>query len=74
MTEASLSEITMGKIITLITKDMFAIEMLILFGNDIWIGLIQTVLICYLIYAKIGVSAFAGVGFFLTVLPIQSID
>jgi ATP-binding cassette subfamily C (CFTR/MRP) protein 4 len=71
MTETSLSDITMGKIITLITKDIMAIEMIVLFGNDIWIGLIQTAIICYLIYGKIGVAAFAGVGFFLVVLPLQ---
>ena len=72
MTEKSLTDISMGKIVTLITKDIFAIEMIILFGNDIWIGLIQTALICYLIYGKIGVAAFAGVGFFLIILPLQS--
>ncbi|KAJ3656709.1 hypothetical protein Zmor_015759 [Zophobas morio] len=71
MTEKSLTDISMGKIVTLITKDIFAIEMIILFGNDIWIGLIQTALICYLIYGKIGVAAFAGVGFFLIILPLQ---
>ncbi|EFA04138.2 ATP-binding cassette sub-family C member 4 [Tribolium castaneum] len=71
MTEASLSDITMGKIVTLITKDIFAIEMVVHFGNDIWIGLVQTAIICGLIYGKIGVAAFAGVGFFLIVLPLQ---
>lgn len=72
MSESSLADITMGKIVTLITKDIFAIEMLVLFGNDIWIGFVQTAIICYLIYGKIGVAAFAGVGFFLIVLPLQS--
>ncbi|RZC39500.1 ABC tran domain containing protein [Asbolus verrucosus] len=71
MTEASLSDITMGKIVTLITKDVFAVEMVILFANDIWIGFVQTGIICYLIYRKIGVAAFAGVGFFLVLLPVQ---
>ncbi|XP_044266082.1 ATP-binding cassette sub-family C member 4-like [Tribolium madens] len=71
MTESSLSDITMGKIVTLITKDIFAIEMVVNFGNDIWIGLVQTAIICGLIYGKIGIAAFAGVGFFLIVLPLQ---
>ncbi|RZC40830.1 uncharacterized protein BDFB_005146, partial [Asbolus verrucosus] len=67
----SLSEVTVGKITTIITKDIDAFEMLIYYGNDIWIALVQTGIICYLIYSKIGVASFAGVIFFLIVLPIQ---
>lgn len=71
MSDAALAEITMGKIVTLITKDIFAVELMVIFINEIWIGLFLTGLICYLIYQKIGVAAFVGVGFFLIILPIQ---
>lgn len=67
----ALSNVTVGKITTIITRDVDTFEMWIYYGNDIWIGLVQTVIICYLIYNKIGVSSFAGILFFLIVLPAQ---
>ncbi|KAJ8955575.1 hypothetical protein NQ318_001405 [Aromia moschata] len=71
LTPHALSDITMGKIVTLMTKDVGAFEMIILYGNDVWIGFVQAGIACYLIYRKMGVAAFVGVGFFLVVMPIQ---
>ncbi|RZB40950.1 ABC tran and/or AAA 16 domain containing protein, partial [Asbolus verrucosus] len=59
------------KIVTLMTKDVHSFETFVHFANDLWIGVIKTAVICYVIYNKIGVAAFAGIGFFLIVLPLQ---
>ncbi|CAH1183157.1 unnamed protein product [Phaedon cochleariae] len=67
----SLSDITMGKIITLMTKDVFAFEKVLTFLNDMWIGLIQTAIVSYMIYSRVGYSVVAGVGFFLVMMPLQ---
>ena len=72
LTLDSLSEVTVGKIITIMTKDVDVFFNFIYYGNDVWIPLVQTAVVCYLIYSKIGVAAFAGIGFFLIVLPLQS--
>uniref|UniRef100_V5GX36 Multidrug resistance-associated protein 4 n=1 Tax=Anoplophora glabripennis TaxID=217634 RepID=V5GX36_ANOGL len=72
LTAMSLSEIPIGKIVTLMTKDVAAFEKIILYWNDIWIGFVQAAMVCYLIYEKMGVAAFAGVGFLLVVIPFQS--
>lgn len=68
---SAFSDITMGNIVTLITKDVAAFEGAFTFINDIWVGLIQTVLIAYLIYTRIGLSVLAGVGFFVIIVPLQ---
>lgn len=72
LTATSLTEIPIGKIVTLMTKDVVAFEKIIFYGNDIWIGFVQAAMVCYLIYDKMGVAAFAGVGFLLIVIPFQS--
>ncbi|XP_044266668.1 probable multidrug resistance-associated protein lethal(2)03659 isoform X2 [Tribolium madens] len=66
-----LAEVTVGKVTTIINKDVDAFQEFIAFGNDIWIAFIQTGIICYLIYRKIGIASWAGVIFFFAVLPIQ---
>lgn len=71
LTPASLSQIPMGKIVTLMTKDVASFEKVILYGNDIWIGFAQAGIVCYLVYYKMGVAAFAGVGLLVAVIPIQ---
>ncbi|XP_019874089.2 probable multidrug resistance-associated protein lethal(2)03659 isoform X2 [Aethina tumida] len=57
--------------VTLITKDVTAFEKIVFYGNDVWIGFVQAGIVCYLIYTRIGSPAFAGIGFFLFVMPIQ---
>lgn len=66
-----LGDISIGKIVTLITKDVHSFESFIHFANDLWIGVVKSGVIFYIIYRKIGVSAFAGVGFFVILFPLQ---
>nr|CAH7746841.1 unnamed protein product [Callosobruchus chinensis] len=67
----ALSKITVGNIVTLMTKDVAAFETMIMYANDVWIGFVQTVVIFYLLYLRVGVAASVGVGLFLIVIPIQ---
>lgn len=67
----SLSKITVGKIVTLLTKDVASLEMMALYGNDIWIGFIQIIIVSVIIYNKIGLAAFSGCSFFILMIPIQ---
>lgn len=67
----SLGNVTTGKIVTLITKDVHSFDSAIMFGNDLWIGVIQTTMIGYLMYSQIGVSAIIGLAFFVVMLPLQ---
>lgn len=66
------SSVTMGKIVTFITKDVFAFEGMLTFLNDIFVGFLQIVITCYIIYARVGPSVFIGLGFLLLLIPLQS--
>ncbi|KAJ8954540.1 hypothetical protein NQ318_000774 [Aromia moschata] len=68
---SAFSGITMGNIVTLITKDVGAFENAFTFINDMWIGLIQTVIIAYIMYTRVGLSVLAAIGFFLVIIPLQ---
>nr|XP_023012681.1 probable multidrug resistance-associated protein lethal(2)03659 [Leptinotarsa decemlineata] len=72
LTPESLAEVTVGNLMTLITKDvhMFATQMLFVV-NDILVGTVQTCIACYLLYSKIGYLSFIGTGVFLSAIPLQ---
>lgn len=67
-----LGDTSVGKVVTIITKDVAAIELFIHFANDIIVGFVQTVVIATIVYRKIGIAALIGIGLFLIVLPLQS--
>lgn len=67
----ALGEVTTGKIITLISKDVMTFDSAIMFGNDLWIGVIQTSIIGYMMYRQIGVSAIVGLVVFIAMIPVQ---
>lgn len=73
LSPSRLGDISIGKIVTLITKDVHSFESFVHFANDIWIGVVKTGVICYIVYQRIGVAAMAGVGFFFIVLPLQGL-
>ncbi|KAI2473995.1 ATP-binding cassette sub-family C member 4 [Diabrotica virgifera virgifera] len=65
------NHVTVGKIVTLITKDVFAFEMALIFVNDMWIGVIQTIIITGVIFNRIQWSVFGGIGFYMLTIPLQ---
>ncbi|KAJ3656713.1 hypothetical protein Zmor_015763 [Zophobas morio] len=68
---AQLGDISIGKIVTLITKDVSCLERFSYLVNDLWIAGLKAGVAGYVVYRKINVAAFAGVGFFFLILPIQ---
>ncbi|CAH1105157.1 unnamed protein product [Psylliodes chrysocephalus] len=66
-----LSNVTMGKIVTLITKDVFLFDAALIYVNDMWIGIIHIIVITVIIYQRIGLSVFGGMGFYLIIIPMQ---
>ncbi|XP_056631141.1 ATP-binding cassette sub-family C member 4-like [Diorhabda sublineata] len=67
----ALEKTSLGNIVTLITKDVAQFEGAIWLVNDLWIGAIQSVYICYLIYVRIGWSSTVGVIVLASAVPIQ---
>lgn len=64
-------EMSSGKIVTLISKDVYAFDTAIMFGNDMWIGILQVTIMTVIMYNAIGVSTFVGVAFMVIIIPIQ---
>ncbi|XP_072376501.1 probable multidrug resistance-associated protein lethal(2)03659 isoform X2 [Diabrotica undecimpunctata] len=72
LTPAALSEISLGNIVTLITKDVQTLRMSIWLFNEIWIAITQILVICVLLYMKIGLISFAGIGILLAAIPLEA--
>ncbi|XP_044266488.1 probable multidrug resistance-associated protein lethal(2)03659 [Tribolium madens] len=71
LSPSRLGDISVGKIINLITKDVHALERFSYLANDLWIAILKTIIVSFIIYRKLYLATFAGVGFFLIILPIQ---
>lgn len=72
ISSATLSDLGIGKIVTLMTKDVNAIETFIFYFNDTWVGIVQVLIVFYLLYGKTGLSALIGMGLFVAIIPVQS--
>ncbi|CAH1100451.1 unnamed protein product [Psylliodes chrysocephalus] len=71
LTPSALADTSLGNIVTVITKDVTQFEHSLNIFNDIWISIVQTIVICYLIYQRVGVSSVVGVLILLAVIPVQ---
>ncbi|KAK9884044.1 hypothetical protein WA026_004979 [Henosepilachna vigintioctopunctata] len=67
----AVSHITIGKIISLISKDINVFGHLIKFASDWCVGVIQIMIIMYLFYIKTGPATFVGFAVLFTTLPVQ---
>lgn len=63
---------TLGRIVTLITKDIRIIESAMWFFSDSCVAVLRTLVTCYLLYNEMGNVGFVGVGIILGILPLQS--
>lgn len=61
-----------GQVINLMTNDVARFDVTMGFIHDLWKGPLELILLGYFIYKEIGYYAFAGIGFLLCFLPIQS--
>lgn len=61
----------LGNIITIVTKDVQQFEATIWLFNELWIAVIQTVVICYLLYSKIGLASTIGITLLMLSIPLQ---
>ncbi|KAJ8948317.1 hypothetical protein NQ317_013654, partial [Molorchus minor] len=72
MTPSALQDISLGNIITIMTKDVSQFETAIWLFNDMWISSIEGLVVCYLLYAKVGVASLAGIGVLISVAPLEA--
>lgn len=71
LTPSAMSEISLGNVVTLITKDVHIFEASIWMVNETWISVVQSCVLCYLLYSRIGAVSFIGVGVLMSIMPVQ---
>ncbi|XP_060521468.1 probable multidrug resistance-associated protein lethal(2)03659 [Cylas formicarius] len=71
LTPEVMNEIGLGNIITVITKDAMVFEKTVWLLNDAWIDVTKIIVVCYLIYNKVGPAGLVGVAVLFAVVPAQ---
>ncbi|KAI2474002.1 probable multidrug resistance-associated protein lethal(2)03659 [Diabrotica virgifera virgifera] len=72
LTPSAVAKISLGNLVTLITKDVYTFQLSIWMINDLWSGSVQICVLCYVLFTKIGVASFIGIGMVLLALPLQA--
>lgn len=62
LSQSKVSEISTGRIVTSIVKDVNSLNQAILYGIDFVLESFQVILVCYLIYKKMGLASISGLG------------
>ncbi|XP_044316417.1 probable multidrug resistance-associated protein lethal(2)03659 [Drosophila rhopaloa] len=71
LSKTSLGEITAGHIMNLISNDLGRMDTFIQFTHYLWLAPLQTLVVTYLMYQEIGISAVLGVSFMVLFIPLQ---
>lgn len=72
MSSGALAQTTAGQVVNLLSNDVNRFDYAFIYTHFIWLLPLQVVIICYLIYTKIGVAAVVGVvGIVLQTIPVQ---
>ncbi|CAG9831833.1 unnamed protein product [Diabrotica balteata] len=67
----ALENTSLGNIVTVINKDVQQFEHSIWMFNDLWISVLQTFVMCYLIYQRTGVASVVAILMLVLVIPVQ---
>lgn len=72
LNQASVEKMSSGRIVSLISKDINTIEETIICTNMLWTGGLQLIVLTYIMYRAVGVSAFIGVAYMFVSIPLES--
>ncbi|XP_076256820.1 ATP-binding cassette sub-family C member 4-like [Rhynchophorus ferrugineus] len=65
------SNISIGKIVTLLAKDVYGIDGGLSFSKDAIIGILHLLVVTYTLYRRVGLSAFPAIGVIFVIIPLQ---
>ncbi|XP_061382806.1 ATP-binding cassette subfamily C member 4 isoform X2 [Danaus plexippus] len=73
MSSGALAQTTAGQVVNLLSNDVNRFDYAFIYTHFIWLLPLQVIIVCYLIYIKIGYAAIVGViGIVLQTIPVQS--
>uniref|UniRef100_A0AAG5DBA7 Multidrug resistance-associated protein lethal(2)03659 n=1 Tax=Anopheles atroparvus TaxID=41427 RepID=A0AAG5DBA7_ANOAO len=72
LSKTALGDTTAGQVVNLLSNDVGRLDLAVLFVHYLWIGPLETLVVTYLMYREIGVSAVFGVIFLLLFIPLQA--
>ncbi|KAF5303203.1 hypothetical protein FQA39_LY10116 [Lamprigera yunnana] len=68
----SSSEVTSGHVVTLMTKDVGTFYFGLNFMHQLWIGIVHSVILTYIMYREIGLAAIVGIFLLMLFVPLQA--
>lgn len=72
MSSGALAQTTAGQVVNLLSNDVNRFDYAFIYTHFIWLLPLQVIIVCYLIYIKIGYAAIIGVvGIVLQTIPVQ---
>ncbi|KRT78583.1 ABC transporter ATP-binding protein, partial [Oryctes borbonicus] len=71
LSKTALGQTTAGQLVNLLSNDVNRFDVAVLFAHQLWVGPLETVVISYLMYLQIGISAVIGVAALLCFVPLQ---
>lgn len=72
MSSGALAQTTAGQVVNLLSNDVNRFDYAFIYTHFIWLLPLQVIIVCYLIYIKIGYAAIVGViGIVLQTIPVQ---
>ncbi|XP_050098722.1 probable multidrug resistance-associated protein lethal(2)03659 [Anopheles aquasalis] len=72
LSKTALGDTTAGQVVNLLSNDVGRLDLAVLFLHYLWLGPLETVVVTYLMYREIGISAIFGVIFLLLFIPLQA--
>lgn len=72
LSQTALGQTTAGQLVNLLSNDVNRFDVVVVFVHQLWIGPLETIVVSYLMYRKVGWSAVIGVAFLLMFVPLQS--
>ncbi|XP_045469838.1 probable multidrug resistance-associated protein lethal(2)03659 isoform X2 [Harmonia axyridis] len=71
LSNSALGQTTIGQVVNLLSNDVNRFDVSLIFGHQLWVAPLETIVVSYLLYLEIGVSAFLGIVLLLVFIPMQ---
>ncbi|KAG8235221.1 hypothetical protein J437_LFUL015913 [Ladona fulva] len=72
LSKSSLGKTTVGQIVNLMSNDVSRFDFIMIFAHYLWMAPLQSLIITYILYTKLGLSALIGVLVMILTIPLQS--